>query len=217
MTSSSRMPQVTTASEAVAASEEVFLAFEAAWRRGPPPAIDDYLTGKPGPELLLELVHLDLEYRLKSGEAQRVYGYLSRYPQLAADATAVRDLIVAEFQLRRRREPDLTVAEYVRRFPQFSHALEEWLARAQETIDPQATILESHAEGALWPNDLPGYHVVGELGKGGMGIVYEAVQLGLHRRVAIKMIRAGAGATPELLARFHVEAEALASLQHPNI
>src|SRR5262249_56922668 len=73
------------------------------------------------------------------------------------------------------------------------------------------------AEGAVWPNDLPGYHVVGELGKGGMGIVYEAVQLGLHRRVAIKMIRAGAGATPELLARFHVEAEALASLQHPNI
>src|SRR5262245_10215483 len=68
-----------------------------------------------------------------------------------------------------------------------------------------------------WPPDLPDYHIVSELGKGGMGVVYKAVHLRLNRTVALKMIRAGTNAPPEMLARFHVEAEALASLQHPNI
>ncbi len=62
-----------------------------------------------------------------------------------------------------------------------------------------------------------GYEVLGVLGRGGMGIVYQARQTGLKRLVALKMILAGAHADSGELARFQAEAEAVARLHHPNI
>src|SRR5262249_36486906 len=59
--------------------------------------------------------------------------------------------------------------------------------------------------------------VVGELGQGGMGVVYKARQVALNRPVALKMILAGAHAGPQERRRFRSEAEAVARLQHPNI
>ncbi len=63
----------------------------------------------------------------------------------------------------------------------------------------------------------PGYEIVAELGRGGMGVVYLARHGALKRLVALKMIAAGLHADATARGRFRTEAEACARLQHPNI
>jgi serine/threonine protein kinase/tetratricopeptide (TPR) repeat protein len=67
------------------------------------------------------------------------------------------------------------------------------------------------------PPTIPGYEILGKLGRGGMGVVYQARQLRLNRLVAIKMVLSGAQADPQELTRFRTEVESIARLQHPNI
>lgn len=65
--------------------------------------------------------------------------------------------------------------------------------------------------------DVPGYEIMGELGRGGMGVVYQARQVALNRVVALKMILGGGHSTEENLTRFRSEARAAARLQHSGI
>jgi hypothetical protein len=188
-----------------------------AWREGARPPLSDYLPagGESRRAVLVELVRTELRLRLQAGEAARVEGYLKQFPELAADAQAVVDLIALEHELRRP-EPGHSAEEYQKRFP----ALAERLAASLSSGDTTQDHRSSPANVAPAPTSrptVPGYEILGELGRGGMGVVYNARQLSLGRFVALKMILVGEHAGATELARFRTEAEAVARLQHPHI
>ena len=93
--------------------------------------------------------------------------------------------------------------------------------RAGPEAEPKqqdSTASASSPGGALAPGiRLGNYKIEAELGRGGMGVVYKAQQVGLNRVVALKMILAGGHAGAADLARFRTEGEAVARLQHPNV
>ena len=95
------------ASEEWSAREQLLRRFDLAWRHGPRPLIEDFLpTGERQQRgVLIELVHTELEYRLKDGESARVEEYLDRFPDLKSDPAAERELIVAELELRSAETP----------------------------------------------------------------------------------------------------------------
>ena len=100
--------------------------------------------------------------------------------------------------------------ELVACYPHLASQLEACLAGLE-------FIHRAESSGAASPQRLGDFLLLREVGRGGMGAVFEAEQVSLHRRVAVKVLRFGTVSDPEAVDRFRREAETVAHLHHTNI
>jgi tetratricopeptide (TPR) repeat protein len=176
---------------------------------------------------LVEQVLAEQRRCWQRGERLPVEVFLARSPTLGSDKEGVLHLIFNEVVLREQAGEIPTLEELQGRFPDLAAELEVQFALDQalrggasqsSTVDPAAaTSRVAPASRQQAPPAPPGYEILGELGRGGMGVVYKARHLALKRVVALKVIRDAEVAGAGEISRFRREAEAVARLQHPNI
>jgi serine/threonine protein kinase/Flp pilus assembly protein TadD len=137
-----------------------------------------------------------------------------------ASAEALMGHVVDDFLERLGRGERPEVEEYARQHPQLATVLRQMLP-ALQVMHLSAADRAPASEGAgpeIEPEGpLGDFRIVREIGRGGMGVVYEAVQISLGRRVALKVLPFAAALDARQLARFKNEAQAAAHLRHPNI
>ncbi len=174
--------------------ERIVERFEEAWFAGERPSIEAHLPTDPllRRAVVIELAHIDLEFRRKAGLAPVPAEYVSRFPDLKSDKAFAPDLLKSS-----NRGPEA--------------------AALSETASTEAG-----TKTATWSSFLPGkelgnYTVLEMIGIGGMGIVFKAQHRRMKRIVAIKMLRPSALEFPGAVKRFHREVETVAKLAHPNI
>jgi WD40 repeat protein len=209
------------------------------WRQGQRPRVEEFLAqaGVTDPATIVSVLRVDQWERRRLGERVPAESYLDGFPAVRDDPERVIDVVFSEYLLREQLGESPQLSEYARRFPQYAGQLtlqvelhqamqDEPVGPWPETWGPSRAVLSAKGtsgaqsvtehESTEFPK-IPGFEVLGVLGWGGMGMVYQAWQPSLNRMVALKMVHAGAAASPEVLARFRVEAEAVARLHHPNI
>ena len=173
--------------------------------------------------LLCDLVRLDQRERWYRSLHVSAEVYLRRFPTLGSDSELAADVVYNEFLLREQagERPDLD--EFLARFPHLADILGQQirfhLAMLNATLDDRLADHESiHGDDTLGEGlpEFPGYEVLGMIAVGGMSIVYDAQQLGLNRRVAIKLI-SDSFLTKQSRQRFELEAQMIAKLDHANI
>jgi len=130
------------------------------------------------------------------------------------------EVLAEEFLERDRRGERPSLSEYVARYPALADEIHELFPLlldmedvrqdAAQPADPPVSL------GELSPRRLGDYRILREIGRGGMGVVYEAEQESLGRRVALKVL-ARAHLTPLQVCRFEREARSAARLHHTNI
>jgi tetratricopeptide (TPR) repeat protein/predicted Ser/Thr protein kinase len=189
--------------------------FEADWRAGRRPRIEEVLEAEPGPwrsGLLRQLLGVEVAYRRLEGETPDPEEYRHRFPGFA-------EAIDRAFERRSGGEEATGVVGPA--------AVTRTITPPSPVLDPLA---EPSTEEGLTPDghgetrtggapigSFGDYEVVKVLGRGGMGVVYEARQISLGRPVALKTIRSDEFATADELRRFQNEAETVATLDHPHI
>ncbi len=135
------------------------------------------------------------------------------------------DQVADSFLERVRRGERPSISDFAARYPELADQIRELLpllvemelAKSAGVAPETGSYKPDSADAGEIPRQLGNFRILGRLGDGGMGVVYEAIQEGLGRHVALKVIRPEFLADPGFLQRFRREAQAAAQLHHPHI
>jgi serine/threonine protein kinase len=191
--------------------EEVLAAFEEAWRKGEAPDLAAFLPAGPEPEraeMLVELLRIEREFRLERGDAFALQDYLARFPELRCAATLADDLGLDASQ--RQGGGTVTSVNSNER-----NGTDSPLNAGPIFCDVTSFLAPAQQSDEL--GRLGTYRVLRVLGFGGMGVVCEAEDTQLQRRVALKLMKPALAGEAAFRQRFLREARAAAALDHDHI
>ena len=188
---------------------------------------------------MLESLPQDLADRWKKGDRVRAIDYLERQPELRKNLAIYKLLVEEELRQLHQSGQTLDTDRLLKDYPEcretilgFDPQFETLAATAKDGFETQLAQTKaldpSEAKSSVITSrsgypQIPGFEILSELGRGGMGIVYRARQSSANRQVALKVVRSEMLDTSDLasranaLERFRTEAKAAASLQHDNI